>query len=479
MLKLEDLKVGEHCTGILYDNLDTPQITGTYTIDEKYGPILKVIYAGNNFHPDDAWNRFESWEEPENVPKTLAFLCTEGIATFHDSVLIRKKHNFAGVTEITMRPTTVVFGDSADSVTDGLKVATLKSRISGLHLWLGQDAIERTVKYSEDSRSNSISLSGKSVEPICFDLGDLSVELSSPWTSTQHGTVQSIIASGQIATRCSSPITVGEHLAVHRRLQALLSLSSGNPVNFHRHYAQLEPDSEAARIFHFSTYDEHLSIDDDQTKEWSYLARYSNAESNRLKAWLDGSEIWNERSLPLTKLLQRESFWAEDRVIYAGITAENLGKKLPVADDEAQTHMSGGRKTHATWVYRCLKYSCVEHEELPFSILDLARAIANNYNKTKHFADDKTPEISVSGILGRFFVIVLRQVLIRLATNDDTTTSPLFAWDRERMYSIQSLQNIGIDENGWPSYRVVTEAKNEEESESTAAEEGEPKIGDE
>lgn len=165
-----------------------------------------------------------------------------------------------------------------------------------------------------------------------------------------------------------------------------------------------------------------------------------------------------------------------------GIVTEGLGKELPAVTDEKTTY-SRNKPTHATFVHRCISHSQIDMSNNPFEAEALAQAIAKNYNKTKHFQPAVTPDPSVSGILGRFMALVLRHVAVRMALIGEGSPETNLVSSIDTHRAIERLQSVQLDDENWPTYKVVTEEIDshpaEHEDKKDVSDEGEPRVNKE
>ncbi|QTG81723.1 hypothetical protein [Arthrobacter crystallopoietes] len=146
MRKLVDLNAGESSTGLVFDGQDTAQIFATFLMDQDYGPLLKISYPGVASSSLDAtYDHLELWSEGKAIPNTLVFSSVDGTATFHECVVIQKRHNFFGVTEFTLRPRAMLYGSYASENSEALRLSAVHSRIPALSAWLEKSPISRTI----------------------------------------------------------------------------------------------------------------------------------------------------------------------------------------------------------------------------------------------------------------------------------------------------------------------------------------------
>ncbi|QTG81722.1 hypothetical protein [Arthrobacter crystallopoietes] len=269
---------------------------------------------------------------------------------------------------------------------------------------------------------------------------------------------------GEIKTVSETPAPVDRHLAIHRQLRALLILSSGEKAAFEDHFARLRREDSASRLVHFSTFSETEPASSDNGYRNNHISSVDHVDQDQLSRWLTSQSHHYDAILPAADLLRRERFSSVDRVIYMGIVAESLGKELGEVERVEETY-SRKKGSHSTWVLRCIVHSELDLSNCPFDPVVLAKAIAKNYNKSKHFQPSLTPDPSVTGILGRFFAVVIRHLSIRLALIGPGSSNHKLHMTSESVRSIEGLKAVAVDENCWPTFRVVTEEVQEESTE--------------
>lgn len=454
MPKLFDLGNGDSVPGVINDGLEhTQQLHGQLVMDKQYGPLLVIIFREDKFSAPDV-TASSGWHLNDDIPKSLEFVSLDGVATFHGSVVIRRRHNFVGFSEIRLRPSTVVFGRSVANETTPLKVKVVHSTIENLGEWLGQGGLTTTNELSESGKMSAYGVRVEVPPTDELNLSTMRVKLSTPWKS-QRSAGQVIVGNrGQVSTYSVEPLEVSQHLDVHKRLRDFLVLSSGRPIKILDHTLQLTDDSEIEKFIHFSTVSEQRIGKADSVKSIGHLIRYRNVVPSKLQLWLETDSPLAAKSGPLIQLLERERFTIVDRVVYSGMVTESIGESLPEVITDTFTH--NGKPVHYTYVLRCLALSRIDLTNSPLNIHELAKAIALNYNKTKHYQPSRTPDPSVSTILGRVMTLALRKLLVRVIVAPLINIYPA-PFEQETDQAIRDLANISLDPVGWPSYKVVTE----------------------
>lgn len=453
------MKLGDTAIGLVYDGIEENELLyGQMIIDENYGPLLVVSFPDDIFgEKDPHW-----WKQADVIPEVLCFRSVEGSASFLDCVVIRRKRRFSGVSEITMRPATVIYDLVSKNKEGPLEATQVTSTIEYLGEWLDQGSMTTRLEQDGSGKAVAFEIRVETSPSKNLTLSNMNVELSTPWRGRSNHGQASIETNGQISTNAKRPLPVDDHLNVHKRLRDFLVISTGKPVKISGHKLNFEVESDSLEFTHFSTAREQFAAEHDVPRGVDHLIDFNEVVTSKLEAWLETDSSLAGKTGALIQLLEREHFTSTDRVIYAGMTAESLGKELPPVLGDTFTYSgcpttnSPGKPTQYTYVLRCIAHSRLNFTNSPLSIYEASKAIAQNYNKTKHYEPAKTPEPSVSIILGRVLAVALRKLMTRAVRAKPPMSYPE-PDDREARFAVGALENIGLDEIGWPRYRVVTE----------------------
>ncbi|THJ65751.1 hypothetical protein E8P82_10690 [Arthrobacter echini] len=478
-MKLTDMKPGDQIVGFVIDGDDTlPYQHASYVVDPVWGPTLEFSYPVQVFfeEPDPQHAEVHRWaQDSATIPKVLLFSCSEGVATFYNCTMIRRKENFSYGVNFTLRPDVTIQGLDEPAFGKPISVPWLKSTMTGLGGFIARSVFTTQHERDDDGRGQAYTATVRSPEAITFHVGDCEVALSLTWRSSiREGLELHMYADAWIETTFPADVTVDDHLAIHRQMRAILALNSGQSAWITAHRVKPQGANRELPLLHPSTFRDVAKDEADDRKPTLGLTSMNRVDVAQLEDWLIDRDYWSRVTSPVLGILQRESYTAEERVIASGIAVEAIGHELPQAEEEEATYSAAlrPRPTAATYMYRCIVRSKLNFSRSGHSNTALAKAFAQVYNKTKHYEERRQPDAASTQIIGQLGVLVVRAVALQHLHRIGGENLLHDSLEIDQLSSL--LRRLVIADDGWPTYRDI---ETETEAEGEAQAETDPEAG--
>jgi len=340
----------------------------------------------------------------------------------------------------TLRPSEAVLGLRDGPLADSLEIEQLHSRLDGLTIWGHSPAITHAVERDENGRSQSATYTLRGRELAQWNSGGLVASLSSSWGTESVGDAQGdrTVLDDYIFLKTDAadgPVSFWEHFVEQRKIASLLVFAFGRAIGFREH--RLRDSRFVARMNGGAVYDhprhQVVSRHSIRDRELPVLTREQLGRpmaylpqigSEGLAAWSEAYERWRRFILPAAAVLGRQRPFVKDVVTSTSMAIEAAGGLIgPQAGEEQFWNGRGRRPTYVS-VYRCLKYLDLDLSDIGERV-DIAAAIANNYNDVKHFDRGDFPDSDQTYLVSRLNRLIVRMVALSLTGRGDELMVPI------------------------------------------------------
>ncbi|GAA4375085.1 hypothetical protein [Agromyces bauzanensis] len=232
-----------------------------------------------------------------------------------------------------------------------------------------------------------------------------------------------------IESEWEQPRPFVDHLVEQRKALHLLVFLFGTALSFREH--RVRDESIAARLMSGEIF-EHPFVEvisartireraqpiPSKDKLGRPLLVLEELGAEGLAEWASNYDAWERFILPAVSIVGRRHRFAEDIVMSTSMSLEAAGQLLGERPGEAATYHRG-RRTTATYVYRCLELLGIRWGDYIHSQVGLAKAIANNYNSVKHADRGSFPDHAETFLIGDVNELVVRLLAVRLTGQAD------------------------------------------------------------
>lgn len=426
----QPLEVGVSIAGLLVDGVDgTPYVGASLFLDPDRGVSLHVPFLG--FEGDgQEGGQFENvrqWFFHDAVPLNMLFRSHKGDFTLCDVKSAGYSTNmFLG--EGRLRVGEAVSGLRSHTVAldEPLMVKDFYSQLKGLFEWSRLTAASWTPEVDEQGKVIRLNGVVETVAPRSWSQGEALMTLTSSWTSSSEAQGLHVNEWTVLKSSFPTPQPVSVHLAEHRKFQSFLVMMIGKAVPFSKHQLKDEAfarhsvggtvlDNPFRDVVVSGTVSEHQKPAPIGKSRQGVLLSFNEVDVDGLERWASHYESWGRFVLPAVGLLSRQGVFAEDRVSSLAMSLEAAGNLIGVVEGEDATYTNRGRKTTATWFFRCLTYLGWDCSAFADTTAGLAQAIADNYNTIKHFDRGDFPDLSETILVGEVVELMVRYLALKLA----------------------------------------------------------------
>ncbi|MGC7150908.1 hypothetical protein [Paenarthrobacter ureafaciens] len=420
--------MGDTVPGLVIDNVeDTPYVTGMLSFEELKGVSLLVPFINNT----PQFSSVKGWVRGGRPPSNLQLITDSGRFTLYGCRTSGSSLNFGGhgFSNVKITPQEMVYKDRDGDFDDALEVTELRSRIDGLTEWTDMGATSYSFVGDEKNRVQKISVEVESPAPLVWQHGDVTFELSTDWAVDEEKPGFRVREWVCLTTKFETSRPCSEHFAEQRKVAALLTLMYGQAAVFRRHH--IKDERFNSKVMTGKVVDvpffEMLS-EETMSDFWrplpgemkNPLARASDVGGDGLRLWTEAFDRWERVIHPSAGTLRRPESYVEDHIVNASVSLEAAGHIIGEVADERDSWSRGKRPkpTTATYVFRALATVDLDWSDLAASPLDLARAIANNYNDVKHPERGPMPPTEHTYVAGKVALLVVRLLALRLMEPD-------------------------------------------------------------
>lgn len=435
-MAMERIEFGDSIAGLIIDGVEgTPFVGATLRLTREQGVVVDVPYLSSS--AVEQFEHVRAWFDSQTPPNNMLLLTPQGTFSLFDVQWNGHSENWGGRrTSIgTLRPTLTVLGNRDGPLADPLLMNEMDSRLDGLNEWVRSSAVDEDHVTDDEGRVQEVTLRLHAGEALKWCQGEATMTLRAGWhhAPEQDGYTRKTTIQDNVTLRStfeSGPRPFWDHFVEQRKVANLMVFLFGRLLSFREH--KLRDDRYTARMNDGRIYDyppteivsratyRERRIDVPSRKELRRpLAHMVQIGEVGLETWSDNYETWERFILPSVSVVGRKGGYIEDVVISTSMSIEAAGSILGRQPGENATYSDGGRKTTATYVYRCLETLNVLWPERIRDRLGLARAIANNYNDVKHYDRGDFPEHSETYAVSEINQMIVRLLAIHVTGRGD------------------------------------------------------------
>ncbi|WP_231735211.1 hypothetical protein [Microbacterium hominis] len=422
-----ELSFGDSLAVLLVDGVaETPYVGATLRMDES-GIEVEVPHMPGfvvpQFEHVDQW--FRRMAPPENV---LVHARGGSVQLFGCRWSGHSDATGSRVGTGRFSATEALLHDRDGALSDPLTVTTCQSRADGLNHWSRVTAVSSEPTRDEESRANALDVRVESPEPTEWLQGEARMRIRATWSFAPredgYSRIHELEDNVIVESEWEQPHPFADHLVEQRKVLHLLVFLFGAGLSFREH--RVRDGSIAARLMGGEIYDhpfaevisartisERAQPIPQKGKLQRPLLVLEEVGAEGLAEWASNYEAWERFILPAVSIIGRRHRFAEDIVMSTSMSLEAAGQLIGEQPGEAATYHRG-RRTTATYVYRCLELLGIRWGEYIHSQTGLAKAIANNYNAVKHADRGAFPDHVETFLIGDVNQLIVRLLAIRL-----------------------------------------------------------------
>lgn len=415
--------VGDSLAGLIVDGVDeTPYVAGTLSYEERRGIRLAIPFI-HSYSPNQ-FDAVKKWFREGSVPLNLLLITDKGTFSLYGCRNAGSSiRGGSGLSTGYVAPSEVVYTGRDGDFEDALTVSEMRSQIDGLKEWTGFSAAKLTFVADDRNRANKVTVDVESGDSLTWRQGAATMTLSLHWETDQPEPGFRVREWVCLTTSFADPRPCSEHLAEQRKMIALLTLMFGNPVRFRRHeirdsrFNSKVLTGKIVDVPFFEVVVEETASDfsrplPEGRKLRQPLVTASEVKPESLERWAEQYSKWSRVIQPTVGTITRTESYVEDHVVNSSMSLEAAGHLIGKVTGEKETYSPWGKKTTATYVFRCLAAIGLDWSEAAESVVGLAKAVANNYNGIKHFDRGEFPPTEHTYLISRVAVLIVRLLAV-------------------------------------------------------------------
>jgi hypothetical protein len=462
MALAKHIEVEKAYAGLLIDGVEgTPYVVATLTLTPERGLLVEVPYmmsAGV-----EQFASAKRWFESDSLPNAFQFKGDDLEVTLYGCrVSGRTRHFGRDLAVGRFVAESVVVGRRA--IDQPFDVETIRSRIDGLREWTGFTATEIERHTNDYGVIRGLTIRVESTAEVSWAQGAASMSIGTDWEGREPSGGVGVDEWVTLSSTFDPPQPPAVHVATQRVVRDLLVLVFGTPLRFRHHEVQ---DSSMPSPQYFEGAPIHLPFLDLVVREttWDHyqpsstdnarerpVASADSFTADALAKWADMHEEWSRAIQPLVSLLNREWFTADDVIVGANISLEAIGHLLDPVEGEHVTYRDPKRPksaTTTTYVLRALHAVPADLTRFRFSIVGLARLVADTYNSIKHYNRPQVADDSHIGLIADISQLVARlAILARLPGVDDAVAAYCADYQFENVMNGFERLRVEVSDDG-------------------------------
>ncbi|WP_339619450.1 hypothetical protein [uncultured Salinibacterium sp.] len=440
------LEIGEWHAGILFSGGEGAYaLAAVLSFESSRGVRLEIPHIGHG--ADAQFTVVRGWFRSHTPPKSLVFSSgSHRLALF--GLRWGGYSEYGNVTSGVLFAEDAVAGTRVGDATDDLTLTELQSQMDALYEWTAFRAANYETVTDAEGFVRRIEASVETVDELSWKQGDATLSLTTRWSTDNSRPGLHVDEWTVLRSVFDEPRGVEDHMKEHVKVRLLLSILYGAEVSFRRHDVvdeRFHPRTLGGEIYSRSgqqlftarTFREASRPPMTEETLRKGVAALPQIGKVGLELWGAKFDQWKRFIHPAAGILSRERAFLEDRVVSLSMSLEAAGQLLGKADGEEATYR-GGRKpeTMATYVFRCVASLDVDWARAADSQVGIARAVADNYRKIKHFdTGDDFPNGDETFLVSQVAAVVVRLLTANLVVPDGSLA--------------QNWQTIVEDAFGW------------------------------
>jgi hypothetical protein len=399
------LEVGSSIAGLLVDgDPDTPYTGATLTYTEQG---VRVAIPFHHRNGDPQFSHVDDWFDVRggSVPENMVLETHNGDASLFEVQWSRTSIK-SGVSEGVLHPTNTVLATRHAPLDAPLRVKRMRSHIDGLQGFTRLTAIKSDTETDDLGRVRELRITVASKDSVAWRVGDAVLTVTTDWKQvnpddrTVGGFTMKEWATLTSEFEESQPIE--RHLEVQNTFQRFLAcVVFQRAVHYRRHEVSDEHFPERIHRdevhYPFKELISRHTVDQLRRPRPTYkqlqqpLLLIGDIGGEGLERWAAEQARWEPFLAPLLQLLLRFPTIPEDFVVTCSIAMEHAGNIIGKVSGERATYSQGKNPgpTTATWMLRCIRQLGLDWALFGSNDVGIAKAIARQYNSTKHYKQDK------------------------------------------------------------------------------------------
>lgn len=426
---IKTLNPNDSLTGVLVDGVSgTPYVVGTLQFESGSGIRVEISYLEGT--GTEQFASAERWFSQQTPPENLLFLSINCVASLYDCRFYGHSSRMPlGISVGRIEPRETILKRRDGDLGRPLEVTTLRSYFDGLNEWTGFSAIKSERITGQDKLIKKVVVEIESTQSMSWQQDSATMTLSTHWSTDPSDNRLLVEESVYLESSFHEPKPPASHLEEQRKIKALVALIHGTPVHFRKHAIKdasftdrvltgAVVNTPFCELYSQDTIREYERHAPNKKSISSPLATAKEIGVVGLQTWAANHKKWERYIYPALSALNVKDVGLENSAVNASIAIEAAGSLIGKVEGEEETYTKGGRPTTTTYSYRCLTKTEFDCMDIATSRIDLARAIANNYNSIKHFDRGEFPNPVETLLMRRTSTLAVRLLALRLTEMD-------------------------------------------------------------
>lgn len=467
-MAIESLDFGDSIAGLLMDGVDeTPYTGATLKLVSPGGVHVEVPYI--SYGDTEQLRHVQEWFDTQTPPPNMLLRTKDGPVSLFATRWQGHSENFGrNISVGTLAPEEAVLAARDGALSDPLKVAKVQSKLDGLNSWLGATAITTERETDKVGRLKKYAIVVEGNEVASWNQGGARMTLRSDWRIRQHDDGYSrrrdVYDDFVLDSKFhDGPHPFFDHFVEQKKVANLLVFLYARTIPFREHKVRdrrFVARLNGGRIYN-APYVELISSRSVRERAQPIpstseigrpLAGFAQLGTSGLEAWSANYERWQRFILPAAGALARRGAFLEDVVLSTSLALEAAGQIIGKREGERATY-NNGRRTTATWIYRCLHLLGVAWGDYVHSTVGLARAIASNYNDVKHYDRGEFPSLEETDLVATVNRLIVRLLALHLTGKGDELLKP-YREDQRELWRVRERfdgykRRIADDDGTW------------------------------
>lgn len=252
-------------------------------------------------------------------------------------------------------------GSYDGDLSEPLLIESTRSRIDGLPEWTSIQALDMRHETDSQGLLKDLTINAVATKSDSWQQGGATMRFASDWRTTRpnqrNGVGLHIDADTVLVSSFPTPRSFREHFEEQRKVVDLLTLTSGQAINFREH--KVSPRGRSGELLigpsegksHLNLLS-NITIEEQREKLFDYgkfqqhsLCRFDAVGIAGLEFWSKNYATWSKKFIyPTATLFKRERPFAEDVVNTLSMAIEAAGNLIGVRDGEETALTKNGTR---------------------------------------------------------------------------------------------------------------------------------------